>query len=853
MEEKIKMLIVDSEEEDRKELRSILNDDAYSIIEAEDGESALAIISAQKIDVILMALTLKGMSGFEFLKTIKSDERYFLIPVILTAVRGDYDSEVKALALGADNLILKPYNSELVCSWTKQLVERYVKHNRRMEKKLKNATYKYESLMATVPGGIAVVNYDERMELEYFSDGLCEILGYSREELELLGKNGIDDMVMEADRQILYERFQVAQVDGAPANMKLRLYCKYDVIKWVTISARQVFSEENASTFHAVIIDVTGEHEAERELMNSKIELQYRAERDSLTGIYNREMFYRQARVMIDKNPDEKYLVAQWNIDHFRIVNELFGSNMGDRILCTIANKLSQYMKGNGVYARLEADNFVTCTTAEYIEQHLEKIEHILEGEGLENELHYPLMIHAGFYYVKDNNMAVSSMCDRAGMAVKHIKNNCLKRWYEYNSKMKEQMVNEQELVNDMAKALEQHQFFVVYQPIIDAKTQRMISAEALVRWNHPKKGFISPGVFIPLFEKNGFITKLDHYVCEEVCSYLSARQKQGKKIVPVSVNLSRINFYNHNLCEEIIELTQKYDLEPRYLKLEVTESAYTDNPLELINMIDMFQRNGFQVLMDDFGSGYSSLNMLKDVSVDILKIDMKFMEELEVSNRANNILFSIIQMAKALDMNIVGEGVETQNQYELLASMGCDSIQGYYFSKPIPSDEFAVMLDNHLDEENEILEKMKPVVLVVDDSSESRRLIKEAIGTDYHVVEASDGEEALKILKKDFMHISLVITDLHMPNVSGAELLGIMNCLSYLKKIPVLVISNQEDEDISKVLQLGALDVIGPDCNKDITQLRIRNILKLSRNATIEKEIYFLRQEMTKKEIPAE
>ena len=848
MDEKITILLVDNEDAGRQQLVEMLGCREYAILQAESGQKALDIVHSDvRVDVIMMALDMPEMSGLEVLERLKGDEKYSYIPVIVSAQRGDYEKECRALELGADNLILKPYDPRMIIKWIAHLIERYVKQNRRMKKQVKEATYKLESLVDTVPGGIAIMDYDGRISLEFFNDGFCEITEYTREELESYDSIKVEQLVDEQDCETFRQMFQSLEVDGIPVNFAMRILCKSRRKKWVTISAKKLYSGAEDFVFHVVLLDISGKYETERLLMNSKMELRYRAERDSLTGIYNRDKFYIKTREMIETAPEEKYVLVLWNIDHFRIVNEMFGSSTGDKMLCFIARKLESLVQGNGTYARLEADHFATCTTVAFIEQHMDIVEQMLAGEGLDNDWNYPLMMHAGFYYVKDNHMQVSSMCDRAGIAVKHIKANYLKRWYVYNSELKEIMVTEQELVNDMTKALEQRQFFVMYQPIIDAKTQQMISAEALVRWKHPTKGLISPGVFIPLFEKNGFITKLDHYVCEEVCVYLSERQKQGKKIVPVSVNLSRVNFYNHNLCNDIIELTKKYELDPYYLKLEVTESAYTDNPMELINMINLFQKNGFKILMDDFGSGYSSLNMLKDVSVDILKIDMKFMEELEISNRANNILFSIIQMAKALNMNIVGEGVETQNQYELLANMGCDSIQGYYFSKPVVSDEFAQMLEKREVDEDSVPRESKPVILVVDDVKMNRQIVKDAIGKEYAVVEAEDGEEALRILKHESSHISLVITDLCMPNMSGLELLEVINHLSHLKKIPVLVVTSYGDENISKALQLGALDVIGRPYNEEILRLRVKNILKLSRNATIEKEIFFLRQAMNR------
>ena len=248
-------------------------------------------------------------------------------------------------------------------------------------------------------------------------------------------------------------------------------------------------------------------------------------------------------------------------------------------------------------------------------------------------------------------------------------------------------------IVRDMEFALQEGQFCIYMQPVYNLRTNRIVSAEALVRWNHPTNGTISPGKFIPVFERNGFIVRLDRFVWEEACRFLRAKKDRGDKVIPVSVNVSRLNFYNLDLIEYLMQLVKKYELETWMLKLEVTESAYTDNPHQLMMVVRELRLHGFPVLMDDFGSGYSSLNMLKDLPVDVLKIDMGFVREIERSGRASAIIRSIVSMAQNLDMGIVVEGVETKPQVDFLGSIGCEKIQGYYFSRPLPEKEFDGLL----------------------------------------------------------------------------------------------------------------------------------------------------------------
>ena len=280
-----------------------------------------------------------------------------------------------------------------------------------------------------------------------------------------------------------------------------------------------------------------------------------------------------------------------------------------------------------------------------------------------------------------------------------------MNRYAYYDASMRDQMLQEQMIVRDMNFALQEHQFTIFLQPVYSLVSNHIVSAEALVRWFHPVNGMISPGKFIPVFERNGFIVKLDRFVWEEVCKFLKRQRESGQKLIPVSVNVSRMNFYNLDLLEFLLNLIERYELEPWMLKLEITESAYTDNPHQLTSVIKVFREEGFPVLMDDFGSGYSSLNMLKNLPVDVLKIDMAFVRELEKSARARSILKSIMHLAFDLDMGVVVEGVETKAQVDFLASIGADDIQGYYFSKPLPVPDFIEKLRQDWDDSPENLE----------------------------------------------------------------------------------------------------------------------------------------------------
>nr|MCR5374173.1 EAL domain-containing protein [Lachnospiraceae bacterium] len=291
-------------------------------------------------------------------------------------------------------------------------------------------------------------------------------------------------------------------------------------------------------------------------------ELKFVTQRDILTGLYNRETFYREAREFIMTH-DDKCAIAIWNVDRFKVVNELFGSRLGDQVLRNIAHQLIDLIKNDGICTRTEADSFVFCTTTKYLNEIMPEIERILTGQDHTSPIDYTLQLHMGIYEVVDPDMPVYLMCDRADMALQTIKDSYLIRSAYYSEKLKEDILNEQELVIEMEQALNHKQFFVVFQPIVDTKTGKTVSAEALIRWKHPIKGTINPGIFVPLCEKNGFVAILDLFVCEEVCRFQREQLDKGVKIVPISINISRINFYRMEFSAKIRELLNRYRLEP--------------------------------------------------------------------------------------------------------------------------------------------------------------------------------------------------------------------------------------------------------------------------------------------------
>lgn len=426
------------------------------------------------------------------------------------------------------------------------------------------------------------------------------------------------------------------------------------------------------------------------------LELKYLAEYDSLTGLYNKSKFFETTKQMLLHNINKRFVFVRFDIDRFQLVNSFFGIGEGDKLLKYIGEELKKIYSTIPccTFGRIESDIFGICHV--YNESNI--LERIAEIRNILSKYNpeYDIVPNMGLYVIEDNNLSVETILNRATLAADYSKGNYIKFYTFYNEKMSSAFIKEQEIINDMKGGLESEQFDIYFQPKYSLQTNKPYGAEALVRWFHPTKGMIMPGEFIPIFEKNGFISKLDFYVWEKACKYLRKWIDAGLSPYPISVNVSRVNMYNPKIVDIIKGITDKYDISPSLLNLELTESVYTDNPVAIKEIITKLQSYGFLIMMDDFGSGYSSLNVLKDISVDVLKVDMKFLSNTDIPGRGDNILASVIRMAKWLNLPVIVEGVETAGQSRFLKSIGCDYVQGFYFASPMPMDDYIkLMVDN--------------------------------------------------------------------------------------------------------------------------------------------------------------
>lgn len=406
---------------------------------------------------------------------------------------------------------------------------------------------------------------------------------------------------------------------------------------------------------------------------------------DPLTGLLSRNSFLEQVRIRLDQDAPKDWCIATIDLEHFKLFNDWYGQEAGDRLLQNIADYLKRiqdcyhytvgYFGNDDFFLFLPNDSglirLVFQTVCDYV-QSQEQMEGFL-----------PIV---GVYPITDSELSVGTMCNYAQIAASTLKGKFSQRICYFEAAMVKSLEKKQRVLHEINNGIPNGEFVFYLQPKCDSRTRKIISMEALVRWIHPKRGLVPPNEFIPILEKSGLITRLDMYIWNSVCQTLRRWQDEHKPIVPISINISIIDIENIDVPRYLSSLTEQYHLDPKYLMAEITETAFAENNATVKQTIDRLHKKGFTVLMDDFGSGYSSLNMLKDANIDILKLDMKFVDMNEENhNKGIQIMDSVINMAHRLNLLIVAEGVETSAQVSMLQSMNCLCVQGYYFYRPMP------------------------------------------------------------------------------------------------------------------------------------------------------------------------
>ncbi len=496
---------------------------------------------------------------------------------------------------------------------------------------------------------------------------------------EMLGR---EDLSNEEAGRVVLERFGLTTVMDLPEQDPVTKHLVLETGVERAYRLTRMRLDDQAGRYLGQLIQVR-DYTAEEARLSKE---HYQATHDVLTDVYNRTHFYRKAKDRLAADPERAYSLVISNVRQFRLINDMFGMQAGDSILKQIGMALTRIQTPEMVIGRLESDHFAILIPTE--DFHAAVFQKISNQLIIKKDSNYRTSMNFGIYPIEDREIPIPVMCERAALAIEEMNSAKGVSIAYYSDDMHLQTVRNRQLINDLNEGIRREQLLLYVQPQV-ALDGSVTGGEVLVRWQHPREGFLMPGAFIPVMEQDGVITRLDYYVWEHTCRILRRWLDEGYTNHYLSVNISPIDFYFFDLYEVFTRLVSRYELPPQSLRLEITESAVMQDADAAFRLLERLRDAGFIIEIDDFGSGYSSLNMLKDFPVDVLKVDMIFLKKSAHQERSETILRSVIRLAKDLQLSVITEGVETAEQAEALREMGTDLYQGFYFARPMPLAEF--------------------------------------------------------------------------------------------------------------------------------------------------------------------
>lgn len=527
--------------------------------------------------------------------------------------------------------------------------------------------------------GIMIAEWDREGSQIYVSRMVPELLAGNYDDRQLFDVWLADDVVAAKDR-FAFEGWVEATRSGNMPELTIRLKHRNGKEVWYRLKhSRPCEGQTRVMSITNVDEDVRA-----MEALGS------RAEYDSLTGACNMQTFFTKAGEKLERYPERDWYVLRYDLAGLKNVNEIFGFSEGDSLLRAIATlSLRLLDREQEILARLSGDVFAAllCGPRERIMRFVEEL-HLT----LVNQSTHKVRLVFGICHVEDPGTPVHLLCDWAHLAQKSIPDSAQESHAFFEGSLRERLFDENSIEDQMYTALEERQFALYLQPKVEISSGRICGAEGLVRWLHPEDGMISPWRFIPLFERNGFILNLDEYIWEEACRLLRSWIDKGYNPNPISINVSRLHFHDSDFADNLICLTNKYNLPRHLLELELTESAFFDSEKTLIQIMNRLQKEGFHFSMDDFGTGYSSLSTLRILPFNTVKLDRAFISDGTDNVRGQIVARHTVAMARDLNMKIVAEGVETVEQARFLLSIGCNCVQGYYYSQPISTLEYEIL-----------------------------------------------------------------------------------------------------------------------------------------------------------------
>lgn len=697
-----KILVVDDDPVVLKSLKDLLAIRGFNPNAAIGGQEAICQLNQNDYDLVLLDLHMPYVSGHDVMDHINSNK--IDTSVIIVSGETSFEAAKNACTQGAYDFLRKPYaTDELIITITNALKEkRLKKQNLFMQQQLSESERLHRYIVNTSPDIIYILDQDGHFT--FINERIESLLGYSKEEI--VGKH-YSFLVHHDDMEQAKYVFNERRIGTRAAkNIELRLKCKDDG-KSRHFNNRTLPIELSAMGMYAgdkqTSSSYTGTYGVARDVTERKIAeetINFQAYHDLLTKLPNRALLRDRLSLAISqaKRENEKLAVMFLDLDRFKNINDSLGHMIGDELLQQVSIRLKECIRAADTLARFGGDEFTLMLpklhngredASKLAQKITDTLKQPFNVEG--HELYVSASI--GIALFPNDGLNIDSLIKHADVAMYHVKGQGKNGYQFYSNEMNVPYLEKLSLDTGIHRALDNNEFSLVYQPQVNLRTGEIVGVEALLRWEHPEHGSISPSEFIPFAEESGLITDIGYWVIKTACSELSRWRTAGLPEIRMSINISARQLTEENIVKNVIDIMKDYDVPGRCIELEITENAIMDDMDSAIRKLQELSGYGITVAIDDFGTGYSSLSYLHKLPIQTLKIDRTFLKESRINKGDNTIINTIVAMAKGLNLNVIAEGVESQTQLEYLREIDCSEAQGFLFGKPLPSDVISQLL----------------------------------------------------------------------------------------------------------------------------------------------------------------
>ena len=690
------ILIVDDEDHVRKLLKILLQNQGYHTLTASSGEEALVVVAEQPPDLILLDIMMPGMDGFEVASQLKTDKATSNIPIIMLSALDKQSSRISGLEAGAEDFLSKPVESAELWLRVRNLLRLkafgdYLKsHSLMLEEQLQQRTIdleRFRSAMDASGDAIFLINRSS-MRLIEFNRRACQVLGYTVEELLCKTPADLSDDSIE-HLKVLYD--QIIAGKGPSEATETQIRCKDGSLLPVEIH-RQAYKTGDDWIIVGIAHDITERKEADQRILKM-------AHYDTLTGLPNRKLFFTTLQMGLTQASlsDWQLAVVTVDLDDFSSVNEAWGHQLGDRMLTQVGQRLTNCLNVSDTLGRMDGDEFALILMIREGQadplQTVERIRETLREPFKLGSQSTAMTASFGIALYPDDGNDAHGLIRHANTAMHRAKKIGRDNYRFYTAQMNDDASARQTMETALREAVKQQTFELFYQPKISLLDDSVCGVEALLRWQQPGQGTISPAVFVPMLENLGLITQVGNWVINRVCKQIADWQRTGEGGIQVAVNVSFQQIIKGDLIAIIQQALIEHQIDAHWLEIELTESSLMENTSHTIASLQTLKELGVKVSIDDFGTGYSSLAYLRRFPIDKLKIDIAFIREVTTNPQDAAIAKTIIELAHSLNLQVIAEGVETPDQLDFLTKNGCDQVQGYLFSKPLPVLELEAFL----------------------------------------------------------------------------------------------------------------------------------------------------------------